>query len=133
MMASSAHKTGATSGRMFWVVLAVSLCLSACAALPPDRGAPGRKPAPPAPEDFVAPERAISYRCDDGRMLTMTLYGAESGTLKIGGAATEMRAVRAASGAKFESADRSITFWTKGNEAMINNGQGADMTCRVAE
>lgn len=78
------------------------------------------------PEAAVAPERIINYICDDGRTIEVTLNGPERAELKINGATARLTGVRSASGAKFQSADGSITFWSKGNEATIDTVTSKD-------
>ena len=117
----------------FMVVCVLST--TSCATPPSDKNTAVRKPAATVatPEDFAAPERTIHYRCTDDRMASVTLRGAERAQLKIDGAATELAAVRTASGVKFQSADGTIIFWSKGNEATIDNGSGASLACQVAQ
>jgi len=86
-------------------------------------------------ESAGAPAHVIKYACDDGRKVDVTLNGPERAQLKINGATAALTAVRSASGAKFQSADGSITFWSKGNEATIDtvagNNKQAHMVCTI--
>lgn len=84
-----------------------------------------------SPEASVAPARVIHYTCDDGRSVEVTLNGPERAHLKINGATAALTAVRSASGAKFQSADGSITFWSKGNEATIDTVAASKQTHMV--
>lgn len=100
--------------------MVVLLALGACVA-----HTGGGTTAQNAGESAMIADRVISYNCDDGRTVDVTLNGPERAQLKIGGAVADLRAVRAASGAKFESADGGIVFWSKGNEAQIEtSGKG---------
>ena len=87
-------------------------------------------------ESAGVPAHMIKYVCDDGRTVDVTLNGPERAQLKINGATAALTAVRSASGAKFQSADGSITFWSKGNEATIDtvagNSKQAHMVCTIA-
>ncbi|MBU0799625.1 MAG: MliC family protein [Alphaproteobacteria bacterium] len=117
--------------------LSMAVMLSACAAetvLQED--APRNAVTRPSPESAAAPERVINYRCADGLKVEVTLKGAERAALKIDGAWTEMTAVRAASGAKFQTADGTIVFWSKGNEAVLNSffsGKRTEISCTIAQ
>ena len=120
--------------RRFLLLALPVLVLAGCETA--SSGGPGGKQAAEArPEAALAPERVIDYNCDDGRMVEVTLNGPERAQLKINGATAALTAVRSASGAKFQSADGSITFWTKGNEATIDTVAGKDkqthMVCTV--
>lgn len=84
-----------------------------------------------SPEASVAPARVINYTCDDGRSVEVTLNGPERAQLKINGATAVLTAVRSASGAKFQTADGSITFWSKGNEATIDTAAASRQTHMV--
>ena len=100
--------------------MVAALVLGACVAHTDGRGADKDGGA-----SAMMTDRVTAYNCDDGRTVDVTLSGAERVQLKIGGAAADLRAVRAASGAKFESADGGIVFWSKGNEALIETtGKG---------
>lgn len=111
--------------------MAAALMLGACVAhtggKPADKGADA---------SVIMTDRVIAYNCDDGRTVDVTLSGAERVQLKIGGAAANLRAVRAASGAKFESADGGIVFWSKGNEALIETtgagGKKIRLNCGIS-
>jgi membrane-bound inhibitor of C-type lysozyme len=110
--------------------------LAACETIPGGT----RSDAPHAdshPEAAVAPAHVIAYNCDDGRMVEVTLNGPERAQLKINGATAALTGVRSASGAKFQSADGSITFWSKGNEATIDTVVGKDkqthMVCTIVQ
>lgn len=85
------------------------------------------------PAAAVMEDHVIRYQCDDGRNVEVTLKGTERAALKINGAVAELRAVRAASGAKYESADKGLVFWSKGGEATIETmaaaGRKIRMTC----
>ena len=116
------------------LLLAVPVLLLAGCQTTVDRG--GRATSAQAgSEASYAPVRAIKYACDDGRTVDVTLNGPERAALKINGATAALTAVRSASGAKFQSADGSITFWSKGNEATIDTLAGKDkqahMNCTV--
>lgn len=111
------------------------LLLTACAT--PAAAPPGQTPRPqqPAPEIVAAPEHIITYQCDNNLTAIVTLRGAERATLNISGAATELFAMRTASGVKFATPDNSIIFWSAGNEAQIITTQSAGEThlsCRIA-
>ena len=116
------------------MIALLSLGLAACETA--STVAPAAVPA--APEAVAAPERTISYACDNGRPITVTLMGAERAALNVLGAATELRAVRTASGAKFESDDKTIVFWSRGREARVEtlpgqSGKGTVLNCVIAE
>jgi membrane-bound inhibitor of C-type lysozyme len=65
----------------------------------------------------------VRYSCDDKRVV-LARYGDEDVQLTIGGKTLRLPNVMAASGAKFMRKDgispgKSLTWWTKGDEAML--------------
>lgn len=111
------------------------LWLAACETTAPGGGRSAARGNDATPESVAAPVSVINYDCDDGRGVEVTLNGPERAQLKINGAMASLTAVRSASGAKFQSADGSITFWSKGNEATVDTMTGKDkvthMVCTV--
>lgn len=128
--ASGMYRPMADNFRKTMLVLTGALLLAGCEAVP---SAPPAAQAPESAADRVAvvDDDAILYRCDNGQRAEITLDGPERARLKIAGAATDMIAVRAASGAKFESADGGIMFWSKGSTAQIDNGNGVTLACSL--
>jgi len=97
---------------------------SADAATPTTGSNPQAGDAPPiqAPTPEVgAPE--IRYSCDDGRAVAAR-YGDADVRLSISGKTVDLPNVIAASGSKYMRRDgispgKSLTWWTKGDEAML--------------
>lgn len=115
-------------------IIRTMLALAAVAFFASCAAAPGRMTAPPpvpTAEDVV-PDRRVDYVCDDGRRVQVTLMGAARARLNVGGAMTDLAAVRAASGAKYATPDGSIVFWSKGNTAsIITRRPDHTLQCRV--
>ena len=76
----------------------------------------------------------VVYVCEDDSAIVAAFdpVEPESVRLKRGGSLVVARRVRAASGAKYQ-ADPGITFWTRGNEAMIEWPEGTRFNCRVRQ
>jgi membrane-bound inhibitor of C-type lysozyme len=81
---------------------------------------------------IVDPNNPVVYLCEDNPAIVDAFDSSGPNTvrLKRSGNLVVARQVRAASGAKYE-ADRGITFWTKGDEAMVEWPQGNRFDCRV--
>lgn len=116
-----------------FVLVAVLLALASCASVNAGKNASAGTAATATPEDYAAPESVVNYRCGYDDRMQITLRGAERAQLKYAGAATELHAVRSSSGAKFESPDGKLVFWSKGTEATVDNGSGTTMHCKVIE
>lgn len=84
-------------------------------------------------EQMAAPVRDIKYMCTGQRIVNIRLQGPERIDLNVDGAGTTLLAVRSASGARFESRDGSISFWSKGNEARLETSDGVEWQCVVTE
>lgn len=73
--------------------------------------------------------RAYVWNCDDGRTLHMkNLYREDAITLELHEGPRKLPHVPAASGAKY--ADETLTFWTKGEEALFERKGQAGVNCR---
>jgi glyoxylase-like metal-dependent hydrolase (beta-lactamase superfamily II) len=81
---------------------------------------------------IVDPGNPVVYVCEDESAIVAAFDSVEPETLRLkrGGVVVAARQVRAASGAKYE-ADPGITFWTKGNEVMVEWPEGVRFNCRV--
>jgi len=97
---------------------------SAEAATPTTGSAPQAQVAPPiqAPTSKSGPPE-IRYSCDDGRVVAAR-YGDADVRLSISGKTVDLPSVMAASGGKYMRRDgispgKSLTWWTKGDEAML--------------
>lgn len=83
----------------------------------------------PAPGQAAA-GRPVAYLCDDGTRVTARFLGPYRAVLSIGRREVPLRNTLAASGSRYEGSG--ITFWLKGDEAMLERPQGRSTNCRVA-
>jgi glyoxylase-like metal-dependent hydrolase (beta-lactamase superfamily II) len=81
---------------------------------------------------IVDPNNPVVYLCEDNPAIVAAFDSIDPGIvrLKRGDSLLVATRVRTASGAKYE-AERGITFWTKGDEAMVEWPQGNRFDCRV--
>lgn len=81
---------------------------------------------------IVDPNNPVVYLCEDGPAIVAAFNSVDPGTvrLKRGDSLVVATRVRTASGAKYE-ADSGITFWTKGDEAMVEWPQDNRFNCKV--
>ena len=71
--------------------------------------------------------RTFGFSCD-GEAVTVTYRGTDDATLAVGSDTYEMRRTRTASGERYATADGSVSFWNKGDEAMLErDGRGTKM------
>ncbi|SDG33880.1 putative lipoprotein [Limimonas halophila] len=95
------------------VASAIALVVAGCAG--------GEKP-----ED--APARVAAYRCDGGGRVEALFRGGD--TLRLfppGGHATRLTRARSASGARYTGGG--LTFWDKGDTALLSRGGAAPLEC----
>jgi uncharacterized membrane protein len=93
--------------------------------------------APPAPQpsaDVPPPEgvlRAYVWNCDGGLVLNVkNLYRENAVALDLPEGPRRLPLVESASGARYS--DGSLTFWTKGDTAMLEREGSAPLQCREA-
>jgi membrane-bound inhibitor of C-type lysozyme len=66
-------------------------------------------------------QKSFLYRCEDGTRLTATFDGMNSVRLEIGGSTIVLPIAMSGSGSRY--ADDMMTFWIKGNSAMLTRGK----------
>jgi glyoxylase-like metal-dependent hydrolase (beta-lactamase superfamily II) len=83
---------------------------------------------------IVDANNPVIYLCEDNTAIVAAFDSIDPGTvrLKRGDSLVVAMRVRTASGAKYE-ADGGITFWTKGDEAMVEWPRGKQFNCRVRQ
>ncbi len=83
---------------------------------------------------IVDANNPVFYDCEDDSAIVASLVSSDPPTVRLarGDALLAARQVRAASGTKYE-ADLGVTFWTKGDEAMVEWPQGTRFNCRVRQ
>ncbi|HSM30643.1 MAG TPA: MBL fold metallo-hydrolase [Woeseiaceae bacterium] len=74
----------------------------------------------------------VFYECEDGPAIVASFVAGDPPAVRLrrGGAPIVADQVRAASGAKYEG-DLGVTFWTKGDEAVVEWPPGSRFNCRV--
>ena len=121
------------------VVAASITVLSGCGSKPEESStAPAAAPAAVAqPAAVTAPATsppegvlmAYVWDCDDGTSLTMeNLLAERAVSLQLPEGPRRLPQVMAASGVKYD--DGSLSFWTKGNTAMLQRKDGPIVNCR---
>jgi membrane-bound inhibitor of C-type lysozyme len=131
-----------------------ALALSGCHAAAPDNGSAASGPQPneavienqfasqqaalaasiendansdDSDDDNDSGDGAKSYSCDNNLAVTVTYTDSGNATLVSGGKTLALKAIPAASGAKYHAdtgldPGRSLTWWTKGDGAMLIQG-----------
>lgn len=81
---------------------------------------------------IVDADNPVFYLCDDKSMIVASFVPTDPPTVRLlrGDALLVARQLPAASGAKY-AADLGVSFWTKGDEAMVEWPQGTRFNCRV--
>lgn len=104
--------------------------LSGCAGAGPGyTGGPYKKHSSGLKERAALP--AHEFSCDNGSSLTVRYDDQGNAFLKLQGVEIDMRAAPAASGAKYQSADGTVVFWNKGNDATLQTPGGPMVQCRI--
>jgi uncharacterized membrane protein/membrane-bound inhibitor of C-type lysozyme len=83
--------------------------------------AQGLEPAVPSPS------RTFAFVCDDGYQFVAGIEGAKAWVFRPEGT-VDLAQVPSGSGAKYS--DNSVTFWTKGQEAVLEDGKNRHRGCR---
>lgn len=86
---------------------------------------------------LTSTDKVISYRCENGQPLTATFYNdtqpramsIKTGADKSTQQTSRLEAVRSGSGAKYSG--NGLTFWTQGDEAILETSDQASVTCAV--
>jgi membrane-bound inhibitor of C-type lysozyme len=99
------------------IVLSQGL-LAACAAAPAPAGAAG------------ALAGTVRYECGGGRYVFEARIEGEAAVLSLPGRTVTLPRVVSGSGAKYATED--VTFWSKGEEALLEVGSDAYLGCRSA-
>ena len=86
--------------------------------------------SPPVPLD-MASEITHKFDCGDGGMLGMRYVGPDTIEVTVADQSFVMPRVRSASGARFSK--DAVTFWMKGDEAMLETESGKATCLRLAE
>jgi glyoxylase-like metal-dependent hydrolase (beta-lactamase superfamily II) len=81
---------------------------------------------------IVDADNPVFYECEDNSAIVAAFTSGDPPKVRLarGDTLIVARQVRAASGAKYEGG-LGTTFWTKGNEAMVEWPQGTRFNCRV--
>lgn len=80
--------------------------------------------------EAVAGQRVL-YRCEGGARVFAHFLATDRAVLEIGGRIRTVRNTRAASESRYEG--NGITFWLKGEDAMLDRPEVHSTTCRVAQ
>ncbi len=86
---------------------------------------------PAAPQDFP-----VTFSCDDNKAISAVFHLPADKTLDIrvsDGRSTTLNHIDSADGARYESNDGSVIFWSKGQGAFLQEGTTTTYSnCRVA-